>query len=79
MDQKPGQKRGRPAKDGTAKTAAERKRDQRARDLVSIVNTDSTRWTVRQCLVILSGSNFPKDMQYAAWLQLGRALGFLKS
>ena len=80
MEQGSGQKRGRPAKNGVAKSTAERKREQRARNMATILKTDSAGWTEWQCIQVLSGSHFQKDspMQQAAWIQLGKIRGFLK-
>jgi hypothetical protein len=41
--------------------------------------SDSETWTEAQCLMVLSGSRFPKSsaLQQGAWLQLGKLRGFL--
>jgi len=77
MTQKPvaesRKKPGRPST-GKARTTAQRKRDQRARDMTAIFEADSEAWTDSQCLMVLSGSRFPKGspLQKAAWIQIGK-------
>lgn len=82
MDQDPIQKRGRPAKDGVAKSAAVRKRDQRERDAETIAETDPETWNDRICMTVLADSRWARHgghLQKAAWIQLGRIRGFSKS
>lgn len=71
-------KLGRPVT-GNARTAAQRKQDQRARDMTAIFETDSETWTEAQCLAILAGARFPKDsvLQKAAWIQIGKLRSFM--
>lgn len=68
--------KGRPST-GKARTAAQRKRDQRASDMTAIAETPDDLWNERQCLSVLS-SSMQKDspLQKAAWTQLGRLRGF---
>jgi len=76
-DQK--KKPGRPAT-GRSRSAAERKRDQRARDMTAIFEIDSETWTEAQCfMVLLSGSRFKKGspLQKGAWERLGKLRGFM--
>ncbi|NDU92256.1 MAG: hypothetical protein G3I10_06550 [Ferrovum sp.] len=71
-------KPGRPAT-GKARTAVQRKRDQRARDMTAIFEADSDSWTEAQCLAILTGARFPKNspLQKAAWIQIGKLRLFM--
>jgi len=57
----------------SARTAAQRKQAQRARNMTAIFETDSEIWTEAQCLMILTGARFPKEsiLQKAAWIRLG--------
>lgn len=66
-------KPGRPST-GRARTAAQRKQEQRANDMTAIFEADDGTWTEAQCLAVLTGARFPKNspLQKAAWIQLGK-------
>lgn len=73
-------KRGRPAQRPTlgAMTAAERKRDQRARQAAAIYERDNHEWTESECLAVLTGSRWRGGaIDKAAWEQLGRLRNFV--
>lgn len=71
-------KPGRPST-GRARTAAQRKREQRANDMAAIFETDDETWTEAQCLAVLTGARFPKNspLQKGAWIQLGKLRSFM--
>lgn len=73
-------KRGRPAKRPAlgAMTAAERKREQRARQAEAIQERDSHEWTEAECLAVLTGNQWRGGaIDKAAWEQLGRLRNFV--
>ena len=75
----PVKKRGRPPKNpaiGT-RTTAERQREYRERQRASLATRESHEWTRRECLEALSGTYRENDaIGKAAWLQLGKLLGY---
>ena len=63
-------KRGRPAT-GKARTAAQRKAEQRIRDRQRVLDTDLVSdWTKKDCLVVLNDPSMSLDMQLMAVRQL---------
>lgn len=74
------EKRGRPAQRPAlgAMTAAERKREQRARQAAAIHERDSHEWVESECLAVLTGSRWRGGaIDKAAWEQLGRLRNFV--
>jgi hypothetical protein len=70
-------KRGRPLIDGTAKTAAERQRDRRAKLATGVQEKPFTEWTEAECLAVLVGRQWRgSEMDEAAWYRLGVLRGF---
>lgn len=67
-----------PANGRTPMSAADRKREQLARQWTRIFEADERQWTERDCLLVLGSSRFKNGshMDRAAWEQLGRLRGF---
>ncbi len=64
---------------GAAKSPAERKRIQRARDLAACWDRPSETWCERECLAVLQSAKVDRSGALArrAWTQLGVLRGFL--
>jgi hypothetical protein len=67
-------KRGRPST-GNARSAAQRKSDQRRRDRETVMSKDLVRdWTKKDCLVVLNDPSMHLEMQQMAARQLAHLL-----
>lgn len=59
-----------------AMDAAARKREQRARDRTTVMETGDEDWPARVCLMVLQSSRYADIYKRAAWQQLGRLNGW---
>ena len=57
-------------------SAAERKREQRARDMTAVMESRDEEWPARVCMLGLRSSRYGDVLKKAAWRQLGRLNGW---
>jgi hypothetical protein len=57
-------------------TVAARKREQRARDMTTVMERDDSEWPERVCLLVLQSARYGDVLKRAAWKQLGRIRGW---
>ena len=70
-------KRGRPAT-GKARSAAQRKAEQRKRDREKVLSDNHENWTKKDCLVVLNDPSMSLDMQRIAARELACLLNIYK-
>lgn len=59
-----------------AMDAAARKREQRARDMTTVMESPNEGWPERVCLLVLQSPRYGDVLKKGAWRQLGRLNGW---